>query len=195
METSVFLTSVDAAVALTAALAVAGILIATAIPKLQAPAYFEGIVVDYQILPAGLSRVLARALPWVELCAALALMPTATRSYAAALLAVLVSAFGAAVTINLLRGRTRLDCGCGLSGANGTNGTSDGKSYLSWPLLGRNVFLLLLLALAASPDAGRALLLQDALTVGFGGAALIGLYVAADVLLANLPRVNNYRNL
>ena len=175
----------DPALPLTAAFAVAGILIATAIPKLRAPAYFVEIVVEYRILPETLARLLGRSLPWIELVAALALMSSAARLPAAYALALLVSAFALAIAINLMRGRSRIDCGCGLGEA---------SSVLSWPMLGRNAFLLALLAVAACDSSARSLMAIDALTVVVGGAALIGLYLTADYLLANLPRLNEQRS-
>ena len=192
MASSDFAFAMDPALSLTAAVAVAGILIASAVPKLQAMAYFEGIVVDYQILPEAPARWFARTLPWLELLVALALIPPLSRSLAAGVAAVLVCAFAVGVAVNLLRGRNRMDCGCSALSQPAAGET------LSWPLLGRNVFLLVLLAMSAGVDSGRALrALQwvDAMSVIFGSAALLGLYLAADQLLANLPRLYKYRSL
>ena len=176
---------VDPVLGLTAAFCVAGILVASAIPKLRAMAYFEEIVVEYRLLPEALARPLARFLPWLELALALALMASRARSFAALAVALLVSAFGLAIAINLLRGRSRIDCGCGVA---------DAGSSLSWPMLGRNVFLLVLLAICACDSTARALLAIDGVTVVAGGGALIGLYLTADYLLANLPRLNEQRS-
>jgi len=185
MWPALFSVQIDPAVSLTAAFTVAGILIATATPKLRALPYFEEIVVEYRILPEGLSRLLARGLPWIELVLAVALLSTVTRSLAAGAVALLVTAFALAIGINLLRGRSRIDCGCGVT---------EGTSVLIWPMLGRNVFLLILLAVAACDSSGRSLVLADALCVVVGGGALIGLYMTADYLLANIPRLNEHRS-
>ncbi|MGO4844024.1 MauE/DoxX family redox-associated membrane protein, partial [Rhizobiaceae sp. 2RAB30] len=53
--------------------------------------------------------------------------------------------YGTAIAVNLLRGRTRIDCGCGGAGQG-----------LSWFLVGRNTALLGLALIAAQqPAAGE----------------------------------------
>jgi len=185
MDTGLFSVQVDPVLALTAACTVAGIMIASAIPKLRGLAYFEEIVVEYRILPEALARLLGRALPWIELLAALGLISPISRMPAAQILGALVIGFGCAIAVNLLRGHTRIDCGCGVT---------EGISELNWLMLGRNVFLLTLLVISVSASKARVLILMDALTVVIGSVSLIGLYMTADYLLANLPRINQTRS-
>ena len=175
----------DPVLALTAACTVVGIMIAGAIPKVLDSANFEEVVVEYHILPEMLARPLARVLPWIEVLAALGLILPDTRVPAAQLLALLITGFGCAIAVNLLRGRTRIDCGCGVTEA---------SAELNWLMLGRNVFLLILLAVSVGTGQGRALISVDAWTVVIGSASLIGLYMTADYLLANLTQINQTRS-
>ncbi len=90
---------------LAAMFAVAGI------SKLRDKRRFHGIVLDYRLLPPRLAMQVARSLPWIELVLALALLAGAPPALPGA--AALLLAYGAAMAINLARGRRRMDCGCG----------------------------------------------------------------------------------
>jgi methylamine utilization protein MauE len=87
------------------------IFFASAIPKLRHPKGFILAVLEYRVLPTGLSWFYARLLPPVEFLLALLLLTgTAVRSVAI-ILSLLLFSFMIAVGINLARGRT-LDCHC-----------------------------------------------------------------------------------
>lgn len=87
------------------------IFLASAVPKLRHPKGFILAVLEYRVLPPGLSRLYARLLPPLELLLALLLLSgTAVRS-AAIVLSLLLLSFMAAISINLARGRN-LDCYC-----------------------------------------------------------------------------------
>lgn len=90
---------------------VGGIFAASALPKLHHPRGFVLAVIEYRVLPPRLSWMAARAIPPLELLAALLLfMGTAVRA-AAALLIALLCAFIVAIGANIGRGRS-LDCHC-----------------------------------------------------------------------------------
>lgn len=95
-------------------LALAGVFLAAAWPKLQDPAAFSQEVANYQLLPE-LAPGIATALPGVELVLALALillMPASPWLLAAAAVsAVLMAGFTVAVTQVLVRG-IDIECGC-----------------------------------------------------------------------------------
>ena len=82
-----------------------------AVPKLRHPKGFVLAVLEYRVLPTGLSWLYARLLPPLEcLLALLLLTGTAVRA-AAIIIAVLLLSFIVAVSINMVRGRD-LDCHC-----------------------------------------------------------------------------------
>ena len=83
-----------------------------------------------------------------------------------------------AVTVNLLRGRTEISCGCG-----------GNDQQISWGLVMRNLGFVALLGLAALPAVAREWRWLDYAMAAFGACALAGLYAAASQLLANHPRL------
>jgi hypothetical protein len=93
-----------------------------------------------------------------------------------------------AVIINLLRGRTEIDCGCGSLGGH------VGDQTLNWGLPARNAVLVLAAMLILREDATRALVWIDYLSVAGATLGLLGLYVTANQLMANHPRLHAMRN-
>ncbi|GIO07645.1 hypothetical protein J31TS6_36730 [Brevibacillus reuszeri] len=87
-------------------------------------------VEQYQILPKRLVPFFARAEVWVEILVGIGLLVGIT--YAAMGAGVLLLMYSIAITINLLRGRNHISCGCG--------GLA-GDHALSWWLVTRNLFL------------------------------------------------------
>jgi hypothetical protein len=103
---------VDPLVDLTIAWSLAALFAASTLHKLQALSEWPGIVRNYRLLPDALGGFAA----WLILCAgaltaaALALEPT--RRLGAMAAAIQLALFGAAMWINIRRGRTSIDCGC-----------------------------------------------------------------------------------
>ena len=138
-------------------------------------AVFGGIVEQYRIAPRWLARIAARILPPLELAAAAALVLPRSSSAGAMLGLILMALFTVAITVNLVRGRVSIDCGCG--GASG--------QQLSSGLVLRNLVVVLGLVVAwMAPPNGA---VDSATTIGVIGAslALIALYFAANQLMTN----------
>jgi hypothetical protein len=134
---------------------------------------YSASVVKYRLAPDWAARVIAWLLPPLQALAAGLLLVVPL--WGALLGLGLMALFTGAVGINMLRGRTDIDCGCG-----GASGQS-----LSWGLVLRNVVLGLCLAVVASVP-GRAMV-DAAAVVGVVGAALFlaTTYFAANQMLAN----------
>jgi hypothetical protein len=120
--------------------------------------WFSHILAEYRILPAGLAMPAAGLLAVLELAVSLGLVLPQARPVAAAGAAGLLLLYAAAIAVNLLRGRSRIDCGCGGAGQG-----------LSWFLVARNVALTALALIAG----------QNAAAVDFG--ALGWLVAAASI--------------
>ncbi|CAM5201428.1 Methylamine utilization protein MauE OS=Castellaniella defragrans (strain DSM / CCUG 39792 /65Phen) OX=1437824 GN=BN940_17501 PE=4 SV=1 [Castellaniella denitrificans] len=151
-----------------------------ALHKLRDWSGFEAAVAGYRLLPTVLHRPFALVFVVAELLAGgLLLWPAARAAGVAVALAVLVAAT-LGVTMNLLRGRIDIDCGCG--------GLSRAPASLSWWVVSRNG-LLAALALTAWPRAGgqaaRDLAWLDGITFFGLSLALLGLYLAFNQLLAS----------
>ncbi|MBI2800892.1 MAG: DoxX family protein [Gammaproteobacteria bacterium] len=164
--------------------ALAAIFLTGAADKLKARDVFVSVVQAYGLLPIPLVVVFSFAIAVAELLIGAALLIPATWPFSqTAALGLLVIVSGA-IVINLLRGRTELDCGCGGASAD---------QPLSWGLVLRNVGLGALIALTLIPLQARALTSLDYATMAVGTVALFGLYAATNQLLANAPRVASLR--
>ncbi|WP_079433404.1 MauE/DoxX family redox-associated membrane protein [Zoogloea sp. LCSB751] len=172
------LSLVDPVVGHGCAAAVAAILLMGAWQKLADNGVFRATVELYGLLPAGLVGLFAAAYPVAEVLAAGALLGWADSPALLLPLGVLsVATLG--VAINVLRGRTDLECGCG----------GDSHPRLSWALVARNGLLLGAVLLAGAAEDARALVWIDYLSVAALTLALLGLYAAANQLLANQPHL------
>lgn len=155
-----------------------------AVHKLLSWRLFEQQVRDYRVLPRGLATPAAALIPVAEALLAAGWLDERSRAFAALGSALLLAAYAGAMGWNLRQGRDTIDCGCG-----GTDGTQ----VIRPALVARNLALagmaLALSALSsmAMPSAARPLGWVDWLTVDAGALALLGLYVALNQILANLP--------
>jgi hypothetical protein len=122
-----------------ACLALAGVLIAAAFPKISNPDQFALAVYQYQLLPTMLVNLVAVYLPWLEIsCAAALVALPAARRGALLLVAGMLVVFTMAITWVVIRGQA-IPCGC----FGGEDSTAAG-----WWSLARNCGLLALTALA-----------------------------------------------
>jgi hypothetical protein len=158
--------------------ALALVMFAAAWHKLSEPDVFAGSLAAYRLLPQALAAPVARLLPVVEGALGAGILVPATRPAALLLLAALVVVYGAAMAINLLRGRHDIDCGCG------------GATHpLSWGLVARNIVLAAAAVIASRPTLERSMDWIDALTLVLGVLAFYALYLMADELLRQASRL------
>lgn len=156
------------------------VFLAGAWQKLQDMAGLAMAIENYRLLPASLAAAAAWGLVAMEVAAGVLLLPLATRQIGVAMAMAVLLVVTAAVAINLLRGRSAIDCGCG---------GPEGSQHLSWGLVLRNGLLGLGATVAAAAPTERQLVWLDGLTVLAGALALYGIYVAANQLMANHPRL------
>jgi hypothetical protein len=122
-----------------ACLALAGVLIAAALPKISNPDQFALAVYQYQLLPAMLVNLVAVYLPWLEIsCAAALVALPAARRGALLIVAGMLVVFTMAIAWVVIRGQA-IPCGC-FGG--------DDSAAAGWWSLARNCGLLALTALA-----------------------------------------------
>ncbi|MBB4613584.1 MauE/DoxX family redox-associated membrane protein [Novosphingobium taihuense] len=130
-----------------AAFGIGTLFLTAGLAKLRSRRVFPGVVANYRLLPPALVGVVATLLPPAEVvigaCLIVGIGPAAIP--AAGLLLV----FAAAMAVNIRRGRSHIDCGCG---------RSDLRQTLSGTLVLRNVVLaaLLLPTLGQLPSPGSA---------------------------------------
>jgi uncharacterized membrane protein YphA (DoxX/SURF4 family) len=98
---------------------------------------FSGVVANYRLLPDALVAPMAMLLPPVEMLIGVLLLSGQARPSGALSAIVMLGLFAVAMAINLRRGRSQIDCGCGHAIL---------KQNLRWLLVGRNAVLAALLA-------------------------------------------------
>lgn len=168
-----------------AALGFALLLGAAAWRKLSDFGTFSAVMADYQIVPGALLRPTGVVIAAVE--AALAVLWLAAPWYADAAnaagigTAALMAGYGAAIAVNLVRGRSWIDCGCG------------GGEQLTWGLVARNAVLAgLAIATLTVRSLGSPDWADVAVAVPVLGLATL-LYLAIGALLANSAAMRSWR--
>lgn len=152
---------------------VSTLLIASAWHKWQDLPLFRSHIEAYGLLPFAAAEVASYALPAAELLAAVLMLWPVVGVWARAMAMGLLLLYAAAMAINVLRGRTDLECGCG------------GPALrVGWRLVGRNLLLLALLGWAAQHTER----MQDTAS----WAAALGAGVLLWVLYALMEKVMGY---
>ncbi|MDJ0868722.1 MAG: MauE/DoxX family redox-associated membrane protein [Myxococcota bacterium] len=176
--------TIDPLVAATLRVALALLLAAAGLHKLRDRDGFREALRGYRLLPEAGVAPLALAAPGIEgALAGLLLWPESAPGAAAAIFA-LISVYSAAIAVNLVRGRTHIDCGC--------FGPA-GRQTLSGWLLVRNAVVLAGAAAAALPSGLRPLVWLDAFTLAAAVLGLVLLWLAAGQLAAEWPELRRLR--
>ncbi len=173
-----YMTTMDPGLSWTLALTLAMLFAASAAMKLADLREFAAAVENYRILPAAWSSPAAWIIPAIESSAAVGLLVPSVQQRAAAILAVMVGMFTAAVAINLARGRRQIDCGC--------FGPAFRQTLSGW-LIVRNLILIAAAIGVAFPIASRPMASIDLVTIVCGAATLMMLYLSMNYILANAP--------
>lgn len=95
------------------ALALALLFAAAGLYKLRHRTKFQAQLAEYRLLPPALTPAVSLMLAAIELALALLLLLPAARAVAGYAAATLLIGYAAAIGVNLLRGRSHIDCGCG----------------------------------------------------------------------------------
>lgn len=158
--------------------ALALILFSAAWHKFAEPNMFLSSLAAYRLVPAGALDILSRGIPAVEVLLGIGMLVPASRTPALAGCAALMGVYAAAMAINLVRGRSYIDCGCG------------GSAHpLSWRLVCRNLVLVALAVAATGPKAERSFSWLDAIMLVAGVLAFYASYLMADELLRQASRM------
>jgi len=148
---------------------------------------FTSVVRDYRLVPAILVRPAAGFVVAVEALLAIGWLARIATPQVALLTATMFAVYGAAIAINLLRGRVHISCGCGLGSA------AQGEQLLSWTLVLRNGLLASLALLPGLPAAERNLHTLDWVTLAAAVLASALLYLAATQLARNGWAIRSWR--
>lgn len=154
------------------------ILLGAAWHKLSEPNMFLSALAGYRLVPPSLLEAAARSIPMLEIALAAGMLVPMTRGLALIGVAILMIGYALAIGINLARGRSYIDCGCG------------GAAHpLSWGLLVRNGVLAAAALAASGATMDRPLDWLDAVTIVLGVLAFFITYLMADELLRQASRM------
>ena len=149
--------------------------------KLSDNRRFEAQLAAYQIVPAPVLRVSARTLPWIEMSLVFLLLIPFTRAFAASIAATLLIMYALAMAVNIRRGRSEIDCGCG-----------DKPQTLSVLLLVRNAVLAVCSLLLVVPVIERSIMTSDLVFVGLFTVILAMAYLMVELLVRNHSLLKNF---
>jgi hypothetical protein len=173
--------TIDPAIAALVVACTALLFAAAAIHKLRDLRRFDEIFAAYGLLPLAARLRLSRAVPLLEAFVAVGLVLDVSRNAAARVGIVLLFAYAGAITVNLIRGRRELACGCG--------GPDDRRPIAPW-MVWRNILFAIVLFPVMLPPGLRPLELTDMVTIGFGTATCALVYLCLDRLLGRTGRLS-----
>lgn len=150
--------------------------ISSGFQKARQQPYQQQVINQYRLLPQRWSPLLARWLPVIEISAGVALLIPGLRYLAMMLVVALLVVYSLAITINITRGRTDIDCGC--------SGSMNTQTISAWMLL-RNSFLLIVALFLLSTDLVLALSWLEAVFVLLITTFIVLGYHLCNQLLAN----------
>lgn len=166
---------------LAASVGVGLILLIAGLEKLRHRILLPGVIANYRLLPTRLVAPAARILPIAEIAIGGALI-AGIAPLPVMMAILLLTLFGVAMAINIRRGRTQIDCGCGRSQL---------RHPIGWPLVARNIVLALLLVPRLWPAAPLGAM--DIGTAMVGGVALYLAYLLSNSIGALIASPAAYR--
>lgn len=166
---------------LAASVGVGLILLIAGIEKWVHRQLLPGVIANYRLLPAVLIAPAAMTLPIAEIVIGGALI-AGFAPLPVMLAILLLNLFGLAMAINIRRGRTHIDCGCGRSQL---------RHPIGWLLVLRNAVLAVLLVprLLPAPPLGA----MDVSTAAVGGVAIYLAYLLCNSIGALIASPAAYR--
>jgi hypothetical protein len=163
---------IDPIINLLLAFAFVALFASAAVMKLRAPAIFVATLADYRLIPRPLLQVTGALVIALEVGVAIGLIWPTSRAAASVVGAGVMVLYGAAIGINLVRGRREIDCGCSLQR----------RPIGPWMVV-RNLVFAAALLVVMLPVGARPLGVGDVATVGAGLLVLALLYGSLDLLL------------
>lgn len=171
--------AIDPAISTAFSVSLAAFFAASAAHKARSYSEFAGVVRNYRIGPEALAPLVSPIVVAAEMLIAIGLLIPELRSEAATGGAGLFLLYGAAITVNLARGRTDIDCGCSFGGSG---------ERLTPILIVRNLVLAAFALAASAPVAMRELGMLDYAAILLFALTAAALYAAFESLRANWAR-------
>lgn len=170
---------IDPAVSTALALSLAALFAASAAHKVGDFQRFIGVVRNYSIMPVWLASSAAGIVVAMEFVLAAGFLAPAIRGFAGSGAAALLVVYASAIGLNLMRGRSDIDCGCSFGGSG---------ERLTPALIARNFGLAIFALIAAAPTGARGLGLLDITSIALFALSSAALYAAFEGLRTNAAR-------
>lgn len=184
---------IDPVIQLLASLAFSLLFVFAGVHKLTNRLRFQGILEAYQIMPAAMVSLAVLIIGSFEILLGFAWLFSSS-VVVAFLSIVLLSIYICAISINLYRGRTYIDCGCGFSAFSGKQNSDSGIQQLSFGLVIRNYGLVIVAFVCTLPTTQRVLSVIDFFGIASGLIVTLLIYAAINQLLSNNNAIGAWRN-
>lgn len=168
---------------------VAVVVLLSALGKWRQPDAFRATLAAWQIVPTALVGIVALAVAWAETSGALALLAGETRVFGATVLIALFTLFAMGLVVNIVRGHTDIDCGCG-----GLASSADAPRGIGWWHVGRAALFAALTCTAYATPVARAIVWFDYVTLAGSVLLIVCALLTLDALIANGPKLQHLRN-
>lgn len=145
--------------------------------KLRDLESFADLLADYRVVPERATGAVSRGVAAAEVAVIAALLVPGLQRIGAALATAMLLLYAAAMTVNIVRGRRQLDCGCG-----------GPPQRLGWSLVVRNLVLTAVAALALHRSPTGLSTGEAAIAVASALPLWIG-FLLVEQLLANASRM------
>ena len=164
--------------------AVGAVLLVAGLPKVRDRELMIRVVRGYRVLPDGMASIAGTLLPWVEIVLGLALVLGVAPRVSGYLAAALFAVFLVGLSVNLIRGRRDLDCGCFAFG-----GGADEIEHIGWLHSARAAAFALASAATAFTPAVAVLDRVAGAGIGLFAVAVVcvGLYVRSFMSMGRRP--------
>lgn len=153
--------------------------------KLNNPRYYAGVIADYKLPGVKGSNFLAVTVGLIELLIGIAVLIPVFRHAGSLSAALMLLIYALAIGLNLLRGRTTIDCGC--------SGPAARNQQINGWLPARNILLLLIAVGASMEPIAREWVWFDAVVILFALTLVTLVYAGAERLVANINLLKNLR--
>ncbi len=183
----------DPAIRLIIAASFTVLLISAGGHKLSNRVRFGGILEAYKIIPVALIPASVILLGVLELTLAFAWATGWNIALVALMTVLLLTLYAVAIIINLIRGRSYIDCGCGFASSKTQFFDQSHIQQLSVTLVLRNVFLVACALIGTLPSTVRILGFMDYLGVVLASIAIVLLYSSYNQLLTNNNAIHSWR--
>lgn len=170
---------IDPAISTAFSLSLAMLLAASSAHKASNASQFATTFRNYKIAPGMFAPFASPLVIATEAGIAIGLLVPASRATAAVCAAGLFLAYGAAIAVNLARGRADIDCGCNFGGS---------QERLAPALILRNAILAGVALATAAPIGMRSLGLLDYASAALFAVTAAALYITFESLRANAAR-------